>query len=309
MTNVSQQISGKGNLYDYGLLILLAAMFGASFMLTKISVQEIPPATLVAGRLILGVVILHVAMQMAGQGLMELIPHWKPIVLSAFFGNALPFFLISWGQELVDAGLTAILMATMPLITLVLAHFLYDDERLNLFKVIGFCLGITGVITLIGLDKMATLGDETIRQYAIAFAAMCYAVNSVVTRKLTGLPRRATGTALLMVSFAMVLPFALYFEAPWNLQPSLLSWFGLLMLGIFPTAIGTLLIFAIIKRRGAAFFSQINFLVPVSGVLWAIALLNESLPVNAALALLLILFGLTVARINFNFSSLKRFWS
>ena len=75
---------------DYGLLVLLAAMFGASFMLTKISVQDIPPATLVASRLLLGVVILYVAMQMAGQGLLELIPHWRPILLSAFFGNALP---------------------------------------------------------------------------------------------------------------------------------------------------------------------------------------------------------------------------
>ncbi len=282
---------------DYALLVILAAIFGASFLFTKVSVQEIPPATLVAMRLAIAAVILYVAARMAGQALPALGPVWWPIAIAALFGSTLPFFLISWGQVKVDAGLSAILMATMPLITLVLAHFFTADEKLNVFKLAGFCLGLVGVAVLIGFDKLASLGDETIRQYALTAAACCYAINAIVTKQLIGLPRRATAAALMLAAFLMVLPFSLLVDAPWQLRPSLEVWGAVVVLGIGPTAIGTLMIFAIVKRQGAAFLSQINFLVPVFGVLWAVLFLAERLPANAIIALALILAGVAIARI------------
>ncbi|MEM8650928.1 MAG: DMT family transporter [Pseudomonadota bacterium] len=285
---------------DYGLLTLLAAIFGLAFMLTKVAVAEVPPATIVFIRLLVATIFVGVVMLWAGQKLMPLLPHWKVICVAGFFGNAMPFFLISWGQERVDAGLTAILMAVMPLITLVMAHFMTNDEKLNVFKVIGFCLGLLGVAVLIGFDKLATLGDETIRQYAIMAAACCYAVHAIISKRLTGMPRIAVSTAVLLVSALMLLPFSFYLDSPWNLTISAGTWWSLILLGVVPTAIGTLLLFAIVQRQGAGFLSQINFLVPVFGVLWAIIFINEVLPSNAVWALLIILAGVAVARINLN---------
>ena len=290
--------ASKPGLSDYALLISLAAIFGASFMLTKVAVAEMPPATIVLSRLVIASALVGVAMLMAGQNLKPLLSHWKVIALAGLFGNALPFFLISWGQEKVDAGLTAILMAIMPLITIVLAHLFTGDEKLNVFKVIGFCLGLMGVAMLIGLDKLATLGEETVRQYAIMGAACCYAIHAIISKSLTGLPRRAVATAVLLVSALMLLPLSLVIDQPWTLEVSGMAMLSLLALGVFPTAVGTLMLFAIVHRQGAGFLSQINFLVPVFGVLWAIVFLGEILPPNAAIALLVILAGVAIARIN-----------
>lgn len=295
MSNVSKSLA-----FDYALLVVLAAMFGASFMMTKVAVVDVPPATIAIARIAIGGVMLFFVMLFYKQTLRSLLPHWKMITLAGFFGTALPFFLISWGQEKVDAGLTAILMAVMPLITLVLAHFFTNDEKLNVFKIIGFCLGLFGVAVLIGFDKLASFGEEAIRSYAIMLAACSYAVHAILSKHLTGAPRYAVSSAVLLVSVFILLPIVLYLDTPWSLSISSSSWWMLILLGIFPTGIGMLMLFAIIERQGAGFLSQINFLVPVFGVLWAIALINETLPPNALAALIIILAGVAIARIKPN---------
>lgn len=289
--------SSNPALADYALIVLLSSIFGISFMLTKVAVADVPPVTIAFARIMIASVILLAVMLAVGQSLKSVAGHWKMIVAASLFGNAFPFFLISWGQVKVDAGLTAIMMAVMPLITLVLAHVFTQDERLNIFRVVGFFFGLLGVATLIGFDKLATLGDETIRQYAIMAAACCYAINAILSKNLVSLPRKATSAALLLASAVALLPFSLYFDQPWQLQISATSWLMLLLLGILPTAIGVLLVFAIIQRQGAGFLSQINFLVPVFGVFWAILFLDEVLPANGILALAIILFGVAIARI------------
>lgn len=290
---------GAGSIaIDYLLLVTLAANFGIAFMLTKVAVAEVPPATIVLARLVIASLFVGVAMVMVGQKLMPLMEHWKTIVVAAFFGNAMPFFLISWGQEKVDAGLTAILMAVMPLITVAIAHFATGDEKLNAFKVTGFCFGLIGVAVLIGFDKLASLGDETIRQYAIMGAACCYAIHAVISKWLTGLPRRAVATAVLITSALMLAPFSLMLDQPWSIEVSSTTVWSLLALGVFPTGLGTLMLFAIVTRQGASFLSQINFLVPVFGIFWAMLFLNEVLPPNATLSLLIIFAGIAIARIN-----------
>ena len=288
--------SPPGNIaFSYMLLTALAAIFGASFMLTKIAVAEVPPATIVLVRLLVASACLFLVMAWAGQKFAPLLPFWKTIALAGLFGNALPFFLIAWGQGKVDAGLTAILMAVMPLITIVLAHFFTGDERLNVFKIMGFVLGLIGVAVLIGFDKLATLGDETVRQYAIMGGAFCYAVHAIISKQLTGLPRQSVSVAVLFVSAMMLLPISLLVDQPWNLDVSTQSIWVLLLLAVFPTAIGTLMLFAIVERQGAGFLSQINFLVPVFGVLWAIVFVDETLPGNAKIALLIILAGVAIS--------------
>ncbi len=291
---------------DYVLLVSLAAMFGASFMMTKIAVVDVPPATIALIRVAIGGAVLFLVMLVVGQNLRSLFPHWKIITLAALTGSALPFFLISWGQGRVDAGLTAILMAVMPLITLVLAHFFTNDEKLNIFKIIGFFLGLVGVAVLIGFDKLTAFGDETLRAYAIMLAACSYAVHAIISKYLTDLPRYAVSSGIYLVAVLLLVPIVLYLDAPWTLSISTTSWGMMFLLGVFPTGLGMLMLLAIIDRQGAGFLSQINFLVPVFGVLWAIALLNESLPSNALVALLIILAGVAIARIKTKQQPIKK---
>lgn len=289
------------NTVDYVLLVTLSAIFGGSFMLTKVAVAEIPAATLVAIRLALASMIFVAVMYVMGQKFPRFGKIWIPILAAALTGNAMPFFLISWGQEKVDAGLAAILMSTMPLMTILLAHFLTQDEKLTRFKVAGFCLGLIGVAFMIGFDRLGTLGEDTVRQYAIAGGALCYAINAIITKSLVHLPRYALMAVLMIVSTLMILPISLIGDNAValfsNSLPSGKAMMAAIGLGIFPTAVGTLMVFVIVSRQGATFISQINFMVPVFGVLWGMIFLSEILPGNAIIALVLILAGVAISRI------------
>ncbi len=288
---------------DYVLLVSLAAMYGASFMFTKFAVAELPALTVTAGRIGIGFAVLLVVALAFGERLPARANIWPTIIVAAFFGSALPFGLISWGQVKVDAGLAAILMATMPLCTILIAHLFTVDEKLTLNKLAGVFLGVAGVTILMGTGSLASIGDETVRQTAIAAAAVCYAVNAVVTKKLIGLPPFALAAALLFAATMMIVPLALIVDRPWNLSASLPAYGSMLVLGVLPTAMGTLMLVSIIRRQGASFLGQINFMVPLFGVFWATLFLSERLPANAWFALAVIMIGVAVARLRPNLAN------
>ncbi len=295
-------INTRPGFTDYILLVTLAAIFGNSFMLVGVVVKEIPSVTMVTLRLVIAAAIFLVAMGMAGQRLPSLGRIWLVITAVALFGNVAPFFLIAWGQEKVDAGLAAILIGCMPLMTIVMAHFVTSDEKLTPFKILGFCLGLSGVVVMIGFDKLGTLGEETVRQYAIVGAALCYAISAIISKALVKLPRMPMMAAIMFVSCVLISPVGLItgetMEVISGSWPSIEVMISMVFLGIVPTVIGTIMIFEIITRQGASFLSQINFMIPVFGVLWSMAFLSEVLSPNAVGALALILAGVAVARIN-----------
>lgn len=288
--------AGQPGARDYGLLIALSALWGGSFLFIKLGVDTVPALTMTAARLLLAAGFLVAVAHHAGQAVPRGLGLWRLIVLSALFGSALPFTLIAWGEEAIDSGLAAILMAVMPLSTVLLAHLFTRDERLTTRKTAGVALGIAGLVVLIGPHKLAQLGEDTVRQLAVAGAAFCYGINALITKGLAGQPRRALAAALMVVATAMLLPASLIVDRPWTLAPSATSAVAIAGLAVLQTAIGTLIMLAIVRRQGASFFSQINFLVPLFGVMWGALVLFERPPPNAYVALGLILLGVAVAR-------------
>ncbi len=264
-------------------------------MFTSIAVQELSPVVLAWLRVFIALLILYPLMWMAGEHLPKSGRLWLFIVASALFGNAIPFWLIGWGQIKVEAGLTAIFMAIMPLTTIVLAQFFTQDEKLNRWKVCGVLFGLAGVIVLMGWDALRSIGDDTLRQLAILLAAVCYAINAIITKQLLSVPKKSMIAALMLSSVLLLLPWLLI-EAPWSVRPSATAIGAVVMLAIGPTAIATLLILVIIDRQGASFLSQINFMVPVFGVLFGTVFLAERLSPNAYIALVLILVGVALSR-------------
>lgn len=283
-------------LKDYLLLTTLAAIFGLSFIFTNISVRDIPPLTVAAARLFIALLIMFPIMIAASQKLPAFGSIWIYVFLSGLFGNALPFSLVSWGQVKVDAGLAAIFMAVMPLATILLAQILTDDERINRWKMAGVLLGFAGIVVLMGKNSFTTLGDDVLRQLAILLAAICYALNAIITRKLTTIPKYSMVTALMIAASVLMVPASLLLDQPWTATPHTDSIGALLMLAVGSTAIATLLILMIIDRCGATFLSQINFMVPLFGVIFGAMLLSERLPVNAYIALVIILTALALSR-------------
>jgi drug/metabolite transporter (DMT)-like permease len=280
---------------DYALLVCLAAIWGGSFVLIKLAVDAVPPVTMTTARVAIGAVLFLAIILATGRRLPVDPRVWGWALLAGFFGLALPFSLISWSEQRIDSGLAAILMAGMPLITLILAR-LVSQESLTVPKLIGVGFGIAGLVILIGPGKLATLGDDTIRQTAVVLASFCYAVNAIVTKRIAGQDPFSVSAAIMICGTTLLLPASLLLDAPWTLEPAALDLFVLVMLGLFPTGLASIIMLAILRRQGAGFFAQLNFLVPLFGVLWGFLILSERPPATALLALAVILAGIAISR-------------
>ena len=208
----------KISLADWLGLLALVIMFGSAFIFTKFAVVSIPPLVVAAGRILIGALVLIAIAVYHGERMDVVRSHPFLLILLAFTGNCLPFFAISWGQQFVESGLAGILMALMPLATILLAHFFVRGEQLNTLKVIGFVLGFLGIVILMRPDQLLIAGQldaPIIPMLAILLGAFSYAVNSVLAKKLPDLSLTSISAAVLGFAAIMICPLALYYEPVW----------------------------------------------------------------------------------------------
>ena len=287
----------RRTLNDWALLMALVAMWGSAFLFIKLGVATVPPMTLVAARLVLGTAVLLPLMYMRGLRLPSVGAAWLPFILLALVGNAIPFYLITWGQQTVPSALAGILMAAMPLATMVLAHFAVVGEHLTRNRVAGFVLGFLGIMSLMGPAALGGLGGSALAQLAILAGALCYAANSVLARRLVTSGFLVSATAMLLVASVIVVPIALVLDRPWELAPSASSILSILWLGVGPTAVATIFYFQLISSAGPTFMSIVNYLSPCIAVLLGVVLLGEEPGVSAYAGLALILAGIAISQL------------
>jgi len=277
------------------LLFSLAMIWGTSFLIIKIGVQTVPAMSLTAFRLLVAaVVITGAALIMRSQ-----FPK-SPVALiycfaMAFFGNSLPFFLISWGVEGIASGRAAILMAVMPLATMVLAHFFTPGDRLRRHKLFGVALGFVGIVVLVGPAAISGAGGSIVRQLATASGAICYAVSVIIVQRMPPTPLMGRAALTLVFAALQTVPVALWLSG-WALPP--MSAEGLLpglYLGLVPTALTMLILFKLLSEREPSFVAFQNYMVPVFGVFWGALLLDEVVSIQAVMALGMILLGIFIA--------------
>lgn len=276
------------------LLVLLAALWSSSFAAIKIGVGTIPPLTLAAGRIAVAAAVLYALIALRGQRLPRSARLWALFFLIGVTGNALPFTLIAWGEERIDSGLAAILMAVMPPATVLLTHVFTRDERLTAPKLIGVAMGFAGVVLLIGPEVLRGLGGQAGRQLAVAGGAVCYAVTFTIARFVPPSPPAVRSAAVMICASVQIIPLALLVDQPWALSPSPGSMAALVYLGLLPTALATIIFFQLISARGATFVALNNYMIPVLGVIWGAAFLGERISLQALGALALILIGIGV---------------
>ncbi len=289
----------NAKLADWLGLVALVIMFGSAFMFIKLAVQDFSPSMVAAGRIQVAAVMLVVVVLIRRESFGFLRETWPLLVALAIFGDCLPFYLISWGQQSVDSSIAGILMAVMPLTTIVLAHFFIPGERLTVLRVIGFLLGFAGILILLGPAALARLEsgiNMVIPMLSILAGAVCYAINTILAKRLPKESYLAISTAVLVIASLIMLPALLSTNGEWGIRFSSIGFLSLLVLGIFPTALATILYFAVIARTGPSFMSQINYLIPVWAVLMGVVFLNESVGKNAILALAIILLGIAIAQ-------------
>lgn len=276
-------------------LLLLSVLWGGSFFFAAVLIKTLPPFTIVFLRVGLAAVILNVLVIALGMRMPGTRTAWVAFSGMGLLNNAVPFCLIVWGQSHIASGLAAILNATTPISTVVVAHLLTDDERMTGNRLLGVVIGFFGVVILIGPDSLRGLGANVLAQVAILTAAVFYAFAGVYGRRfrIMGIAPLLTATGQVTASAVMLFPIAMLVDKPWTLaMPTLPAWAAIIGSATLSTALGYVLYFRILSTAGATNLLLVTFLIPVSAILMGTFALGEQLDVRHFVGLALIGAGL-----------------
>jgi drug/metabolite transporter (DMT)-like permease len=276
-------------------LAILSIVWGGSFLFVGVAVRELPPLTIVALRVVTAASALLLTLRLMGVDLPRTRQVWSAFLGMSILNNVIPFTLIVWGQSHIASGLASILNATTPLFTVIVAHYLTEDERLTGQRFAGVIVGFAGVAVMIGAAAFASLDASILAQLAVLGAALSYGFSGVFGRrfKTMGIPPLATAAGQVTVSSAILLPTALIVDRPWTLaMPSTGAIVSLAALGLVSTAFAYLIFFRLLARAGATNVGLVTFLIPVSAILLGVLVLGETLAMRHMAGMALIGGGL-----------------
>ncbi|PDT54524.1 MULTISPECIES: DMT family transporter [Sinorhizobium] len=282
------------------LLMLLGLIWGGSFFFARVAVAHVPPFTLVLLRLSLAAIALHIYLR-GNHGLYPaLVGRWREFLVMGLVNNAIPHAFIFLGQTHIGAGLAAILNATTPVWTVLIANVATEDERLTAAKISGCLLGLAGTVVLIGPSALAGLfGDAgNVPLWALllpVLAAVSYGLSATYGKRFRNLAPPVTAAGQLTASTIVMLPVAAFVDTPWILpMPPLSAVLAILGLALVSTAYAYILFFRIMAEAGATNTSLVTLLVPPSAILLGYLFLGETLQVTDLAGMALIAAGLAV---------------
>ena len=280
--------------------VFLVGAWSSAIILTKVAVQELPPLWVTAGRIATGAIALIIYRFGFIRRPWSLTARHLPwVIWLALVSSALPFLLIAWGSQYTGSAIAGILMGTVPLLVLGLAHILLPDEKLTTQKLLGFIIGFIGVVLIIdpwAEETLSSGSSELIGQLAIVLAALCYALNSVSTRRMPSADNLDKATAVLAVAAIILISACLIQAPPANLhQVPNSHWAILTYLGLIPTALATVILFILLLETTAGFVAMSNYLIPAVTAFGGILFLSEELGSMVWLGFATILSGLAIS--------------
>ena len=274
------------------LLGILASLWGASYLFIKIGLHDFSPAMIVFLRTLLAAIVLAPLALRRG-ALRGLRPLFWPIVLLAAIQVALPFLLITWGEEELSSSLTGILVASAPILTALLAVFIARDERPSVAGGFGIAIGIVGVALLLGVDVG---GDSAalVGGLAVIVASLGYALGGFYLKaRFSQAQPIGMATATMLASAVLVLPAALA-TAPGEM-PGLGPIAAMAALGAGGTGIAFVLYYTLIASVGPTKSSIVAYIAPVFAVFYGVVFLDEAFTLGTLVGMALILTGSWIA--------------
>jgi drug/metabolite transporter (DMT)-like permease len=282
-------------LKQWAIFILLGAIWSSSFMWIKIAVQEVNPSTLVAFRVLFGLLFCVVVIALQRVALPRTFKAWLPLLILGITNISAPFFLISWGEQSIDSAVAAILDATVPLFTIIIAHFLLRDDKMTLNKVLGLVIGFVGVVILLSKDIGAS-PSSLVGQGAVVLACVFYAGSAIYVRKATEDTPGILRSAGPLISATVVMWLAVLLTERRVEVPQVgLTWVALLFLGVIGSGFAFILAYYLIHEIGPTRATMVTYLFPLGGVILGVAFLHEQLTWQLVSGGVLIIASLVVA--------------
>ena len=280
---------------EWAMLILLSIVWGGSFFLYAVALAGLPTFTIVFLRVSLGSLGLWLCVWAMGLLPLRRPGLWRDFLIMGLINNAIPFSLILWGQHEVASGLAAILNATTPFFTVLVANLFTSDEKLSWNRLLGALIGLTGVAAMMGTDVLGGSTRSLLPQLAIVGAAISYAFASVFGRRFSQTPPLLTAAGQTTASTLILLPLMLAIDMPWRLSPPPVSaWLAVAGLALLCTSLAYILYFTILKRAGATNLVLVTFLVPASAILLGVTFLGENLDSHHMVGMATIALGLAL---------------
>ena len=276
------------------LLLTLSVLWGATFFFWKVLVEHLPPFTVVFGRVAIAALVLLLVLVIRRDTLPMTRTAWARFLMMAALNNAIPFALIAYGETAIASGLAAILNATTPVFTVLVAHAMTDDEKLTPLRMLGVGLGLVGVVVLVWPDMLrGGMTGNLLGELACLLAAVAYAFAGVYGRRFSGMPAITAATGQLAAASLLMLPLVLIVDRPWQLPaPPMTTWAALVGTAVFSTAAGYPVYFRLLAVAGATNLLLVTFLLPISALLLGAMFLREAITPVALIGMAVIGLGL-----------------
>jgi drug/metabolite transporter (DMT)-like permease len=281
----------RGNLFEFGLLVLLGILWGIPYALTRISLSTIPPMTLVAARVSIAAATLWIIVAILGYKIPERRDFIARLFVQGCIGCSLPYTLIAIGQQSVDSALAAILNSTTPIFVCLITVSGTRHEPITLGRLLGMTVGLGGVIVIAGANALVGLGQATAGQWAIILATISSAIGVIHGRRFAPVAPEVAAAGTLTCAAIVLVPLSFVIEVPLHCVPSAGSIIALLINAVVATAFGFVVYFRLIRTIGSMGTASVGYLKPAVGVLIGCVLMGESFTWATATGLVAILFG------------------
>lgn len=224
-------------------------------------------------------------------------PTWRNFAIQSFFNSFGAWTLLAWGQQYVESGLASVLNSTSPIFVFLLTWIITRHETVTARKIAGAFIGLAGVILIIGVDALQSLGQQVIAQLAILASAMLYGYAAINGRKFAALPPTVTAAGVMISASLVLIPASLIIDQPWTLSPSIESLTAVVILGTFGTALALLLYFRLINTLGSLGTASQSYLRMGIGVMLGIVILGEQFSLIVGLGLATAILGVALINI------------
>ncbi|MBD9497389.1 EamA family transporter [Ensifer sp. ENS01] len=288
----------KTNLsFELLLLLALATLWGASYTFIKIGIETIPPVTLIAARTLIAGALLLAVLRWRGLSLPRDAATWRRFLFQACLNSVVPFTLIAWAEQTIDAGIASILNATTPIFAFLMTALITRHEAITARKLVGIVAGMTGISLIIGMEAFGGLGEQLLPQLAVVLATVCYAGAAIFGRSFKGLDPMMPAAGSLIAGAALLIPVSLVVDRPWTLAPSTESLLALLGLAVFSTALAFAIYFRLIQTLGSVGATAQAYLRVPIGVAIGALFLGERLSDTAWIGLGCVIVGVAAMTI------------
>lgn len=277
------------------MLVVLAVIWGGSFLSNRAALAEIGVLTVVGFRVAGGAVLLWAAVFIMGLPRPRGIERIGQFLIMGLLACALPFSLIVWGQKHIDSGLASILNASTAIFGVLMAAVFLGDERLTKRKAIGVGIGFFGVVLCVGPDALTGFDPASLGQIAVLGAALSYSLANVYTRLfIRDLAPEVSAAGMLTGASVWILPAALYTDGLPTFAYSLPVWGAIFWLSAIAAALAFLIYYKVLAEVGAGNFSLVTLMIPPVAIGLGALIYQEKLPLTAYLGFAVLALGLLV---------------